>query len=336
MSQPPKPRGLGRGLSALLGDDEVASAVTPTAPAPPAAVPTASSSAPTVSAPAASADGGEPARAAANRTPITLPIGQLKPGKMQPRTSFEGIEALVESVKEYGLLQPILVRPLRDAADSYEIIAGERRWRAAQKAQLHDVPVVIRTIDDLDALQIGLVENLQRSDLTAIDEAQGYKRLIDEYKHTQEDIARMMGRSRPHVANTIRLLDLPPAVQEMVRDGQLTAGLGRALIGVPDPLAMAKQAVAEKLSVRDLERLAGDTKKKAKGLAGGGAGKGRPGAAGGSPKTADTRALEKRLEEALGLKVDLTLRGLGEQSVLTLEIRDFDQLDTVVDKLTRR
>jgi len=330
MSQPPKPRGLGRGLSALLGDDEVASAVTPAAPAPLAA---SQSPTPAVAAPAASTDG-EPARSAANRMPITLPIGQLKPGKMQPRTSFEGIEALVESVKEYGLLQPILVRPLRDAADSYEIIAGERRWRAAQKAQLHDVPVVIRTIDDLDALQIGLVENLQRSDLTAIDEAQGYKRLIDDYKHTQEDIARMMGRSRPHVANTIRLLDLPPAVQEMVRDGQITAGLGRALIGVPDPLAMAKQAVAEKLTVRDLERLAGDTKRKAKG--GGGAGKGKSGAASGSPKTADTRALEKRLEEALGLKVDLTLRGLGEQSVLTLEIRDFDQLDTVVDKLTRR
>jgi ParB family chromosome partitioning protein len=331
MSQPPKPRGLGRGLSALLGDDEVASAVTPAAPAPQAA-----SQAPTPAAvpPAASTDG-EPARSAANRVPITLPIGQLKPGKMQPRTSFEGIEALVESVREYGLLQPILVRPLRDAADSYEIIAGERRWRAAQKAQLHDVPVVIRSIDDMDALQIGLVENLQRSDLTAIDEAQGYRRLIDEYKHTQEDIARMMGRSRPHVANTIRLLDLPPTVQDMVRDGQLTAGLARALIGVPDPLGMAKQAITEKLTVRDLERLAGATKKTAKGGSGG-AGKSKAGSSGGSPKTADTRALEKRLEEALGLKVDLTLRGLGEQSVLTLEIRDFDQLDTVVDKLTRR
>lgn len=326
MSQPPKPRGLGRGLSALLGDDDVASAVTPAAPAAPA---------PAVVAPAASTDN-DSVRPAANRTPITLPIGQLKPGKMQPRTSFDGIEALVESVREYGLLQPILVRPLPGAADSYEIIAGERRWRAAQKAQLHDVPVVIRTIDDMDALQIGLVENLQRSDLTAIDEAVGYRRLIDEYKHTQEDIARMMGRSRPHVANTLRLLDLPPAVQDMVRDGQLTAGLGRALIGVPDPLAMAKQAIAEKLTVRDLERLAGETRKIAKGGGGTGAGKGKAGAAGGSPKTADTRALEKRLEEALGLKVDLTLRGLGEQSVLTLEIRDFDQLDTVVDKLTRR
>ncbi len=250
---------------------------------------------------------------------------------MQPRTSFEGIEMLVESVKEYGLLQPILVRPLRDAADSYEIIAGERRWRAAQKAQLHDVPVVIRSIDDRDALQIGLVENLQRSDLTAIDEAQGYKRLIEDYSHTQEDIARMMGRSRPHVANTLRLLDLPPAVQEMVRDGDLSAGQARTLIGVPDPLAMAQRAVAEKLTVRDLERLTAETRKPTKG----GGSKSSPAAAA-APKSADTRALEKRIEEALGLKADLTLRGLGEQSMLTLEIRDFDQLDTVVDKLTRR
>lgn len=327
MSQAPKPRGLGRGLSALLGDDEVASAVTPAAPAgSPAPAPAPAQAGPTET---------EPPRAATGKlSPLTLPIGQLKPGRMQPRTSFEGIEMLVESVREYGLLQPILVRPLRDAADGYEIIAGERRWRAAQKAQLHDVPVVIRTIDDHDALQIGLVENLQRSDLTAIDEAQGYKRLIDEYGHTQEELARMMGRSRPHIANTLRLLDLPPPAQEMVRNGALSAGQARTLIGVPDPLAMAQRAVAEKLSVRDLERLASDTRNKAKPS---GAGKTKAGgAASGAGKSADTKALEKRLEEALGLKVDLTLRGLGEQSVLTLEIRDFDQLDTVVDKLTRR
>ncbi|HQS15896.1 ParB/RepB/Spo0J family partition protein [Reyranella sp.] len=324
MTQAPKPRGLGRGLSALLGDDEVAAAVTP-----PPATPSASPQ-PVVVTPESGAV--ENARPSPNKTPLTLPIGQLKPGKMQPRTSFEGIEMLVESVKEYGLLQPILVRPLRDSADSYEIIAGERRWRAAQKAQLHDVPVVIRSIDDRDALQIGLVENLQRSDLTAIDEAQGYKRLIEDYSHTQEDIARMMGRSRPHVANTLRLLDLPPAVQEMVRDGDLSAGQARTLIGVPDPLAMAQRAVAEKLTVRDLERLTGETKKTAKG----GGSKASPAAGGAAPKSADTRALEKRIEEALGLKADLTLRGLGEQSMLTLEIRDFDQLDTVVDKLTRR
>jgi len=329
MSQSPKPRGLGRGLSALLGDDDVVSAVTPAAPAPPSAPQSLSSPA---SSPVATADT-EASRPAANRTPLTLPIGQLKPGKMQPRTSFEGIEALVESVREYGLLQPILVRPLRDAADSYEIIAGERRWRAAQKAQLHDVPVVIRSIDDRDALQIGLVENLQRSDLTSIDEALGYKRLIAEYDHTQEDIARMMGKSRPHVANTIRLLDLPPEVQEMVREGDLSAGQARTLIGVPDPLAMARRVVEEKLTVRDIERLAGNTKKQAKA---GGVAKAKADAGGTAPKSADTRALEKRIEEALGLKADLKLRGRGEQSVLSLEILDFDQLDTVVDKLTRR
>jgi ParB family chromosome partitioning protein len=327
MSQAPKPRGLGRGLSALLGDDEVAAAVASPAPA--------GSPAPTPSPVQAEVPEPEPPRAASGKlAPLTLPIGRLKPGKMQPRTSFEGIEMLVESVREYGLLQPILVRPLRDAADTYEIIAGERRWRAAQKAQLHDVPVVIRPIDDHDALQIGLVENLQRSDLTAIDEAQGYKRLIDEYGHTQEELARMMGRSRPHIANTLRLLDLPAPVQEMVRDGALSAGQARTLVGVPDPLAMAQRALAEKLSVRDLERLAGETKPKSKA---GGAGRTKADvASSGAAKSADTRALEKRLEEALGLKVDLTLRGLGEQSVLTLEIRDFDQLDTVIDRLTRR
>ena len=218
MSQPPKPpnqkpRGLGRGLSALLGDEEVAASVAPAPPLP-----------------------DYPSREIANtyapnRPPLTLPIGQLKPGKMQPRTSFEGIETLVESVKEFGLLQPILVRPLRDAADTYEIIAGERRWRAAQRAQLHDVPVVIRSIGDMDALQIGLIENLQRADLTAIDEAQGYRRLMDEFTQTQDDVAKTVGKSRPHVANTLRLLDLPSSVQEMVRLGQLSAGIARIHAG---------------------------------------------------------------------------------------------------------
>lgn len=327
MSQPPKPRGLGRGLSALLGDDEVASAVAATPAAPPAAAPAAPKIAPLPEYPSK-----EIANTyAPNRPPLTLPIGQLKPGKMQPRTSFEGIEALVESVKEFGLLQPILVRPLRDAADTYEIVAGERRWRAAQRAQLHDVPVVIRSISDMDSLQIGLVENLQRSDLTAVDEAQGYQRLIDDYSHTQEDIARMMGKSRPHIANTLRLLDLPASVQEMIRVGHLSAGQGRALVGVPDPVAMAQRAFEEKLTVRELEKLSGTEKRGAKAPAGPG---GKPSSA--APKSADTRALEKRIEEALGIKADLKLKGLGEQSLLTLEIRDFDQLDNVVARLTRR
>ncbi len=313
MSQPPKPplqkpRGLGRGLSALLGDDEIATTVASpaAAPAPPQ----------------------EPPGAAANRPPLTLPIGRLKPGRMQPRTSFEGIEALAESIKELGLLQPILVRPSRDPGDNYEIVAGERRWRAAQKAQLHDVPVVVRTIDDVDALQIGLVENLQRSDLTPIDEAAGYKALIEDHRHTQEDLARLVGKSRSHIANTMRLLDLPGPVQEMIRQGRLSAGQGRALVGVPDPAAMAQRAVEEHLTVRDLERLGGQQKQAARTKAG-------RSSAPEATKSADTRALEKRIEEALGLKATLSTRG-GEKTALTLEIADYDQLDTVVEKLTRR
>jgi ParB family chromosome partitioning protein len=307
MSQPPKPRGLGRGLSALLGDVEVAATVAPPAQAEAAA-------------PAA--------RPAPVRAPLTLPIGQLKAGRMQPRTTFEDMDALVDSVKEFGLLQPILVRPVAGQADSYEIVAGERRWRAAQKAQLHEVPVVVRSMGDQDALQLGLVENLQRADLTPIDEALGYRRLSEDFKQTQEDISRTVGKSRPHVANTLRLLELPGAVQEMVRRAELTAGQARALIGLPDPLVVAQRAVDEKLSARDLERLGGELKPKGKG--------GRPKTTGSTSKSADTKALEKRIEEALGLKADLKLRGLGEQSLLTLEIRDFDQLDTVVERLTRR
>lgn len=309
MSQLPKsplhkPRGLGRGLSALLGDEDVAA---------------------TVASPAADVATPEAPRPASNRAPLTLPIGHLKPGRMQPRTTFDDMEALVASVKEFGLLQPILVRPIAGQSDAYEIVAGERRWRAAQKAQLHDVPVVVRSMDDRDALQLGLIENLQRADLTAIDEAQGYRRLMEDFGQTQEEIAATVGKSRPHVANTVRLLDLPPPVQNMVKTGQLSAGQARALVGVPDPLGMAQRAAGEKLTVRELERLGGALKHKSRGTRQ----KAEP------SKSADTRALEKRIEEALGLKADLKLRGLGEQCVLTLEIRDFDQLDTVVGRLTR-
>ncbi|MGD9884271.1 MAG: ParB/RepB/Spo0J family partition protein [Reyranella sp.] len=316
MSQPPKARGLGRGLSALLGDDDVATAVAP--------VP----AQPTNEAPAAA----HASAFVSSRPPTTLPVGQLRPGKMQPRTSFDGIEVLVDSIKEFGLLQPILVRPAGGQPDSYEIVAGERRWRAAQKAQLHEVPVVVRTMGDLDALQLGLIENLQRTDLSAIDEARGYRRLMMDFTQTQEDVAKVVGKSRPHVANTLRLLELPVPVQEMVQRGELSAGQARTLIGVPDALALAKRAAEEKLSVRELERLRSEAAAPAP-AAGGRAGKA---AAAAGPKSADTRALERRIEEALGLKADLRLRGLGEQSVLTLEIRDFDQLDSVVDKLTRR
>jgi ParB family chromosome partitioning protein len=304
MSLPPKSRGLGRGLSALLGDQDVAAAMTSPA-----------------------AESGTPPRPP-SRSPMTLPTAQLRAGKYQPRTTFENIEVLVDSVRQFGLLQPILVRPIVGTPDAYEIIAGERRWRAAQKAQLHEVPVVIRSLDDLDTLQLALVENLQRADLTAIDEAQGYRRLIDDFKQTQEDVARTMGKSRPHVANTLRLLELPETVREMIRRDEISAGHGRALLSFPDPEAMAKRVVAEKLNVRDLEHLAsGERLKKSSG--------GKKGAPAGETKSADTRALEKRLEEALGLKIALTARG-GEKTLLTLEIDNYDQLDTVVDRLTRR
>ena len=306
MSQPLKSRGLGRGLSALLGDQDVAAAV---------------------AAPSPDADRKEAAPPGpANRPPLSLPISHLRPGKMQPRTTFEGLETLVESVRAFGLLQPILVRPVAGETDAYEIVAGERRWRAAQQAQLHEVPVVVRGLGDQDALQLGLIENLQRSDLTAIDEAQGYRRLIQEFSQTQDEIAKTVGKSRPHIGNTLRLLELPDAVQDMVRRSDLSAGQARALIGLPDPLTMAKRAVDEKLTVRDLERLSGELKQTPKTRTP------KPEAS----KSADTRALERRIEEALGLKADLKLRGLGEQCLLTLQIRDFDQLDTVVERLTRR
>ena len=193
---------------------------------------------------------------------------------------------------------------------------------------MHEVPVVIRTLDDLDALQLALVENLQRADLSPVDEAQGYRRLMADFNQTQDEIAHTMGRSRPHIANTLRLLDLPEGVREMIRRDEISAGHGRQLLTFPDPEAMAERVVAEKLSVRDLEKLAaGERLKKA----GGGAKK--PAAS--ASKSADTKALEKRIEEALGLKASLS-EGGGEKTVLTLHIDNFDQLDSVVERLTRR
>jgi ParB family chromosome partitioning protein len=315
MSQPPKPRGLGRGLSALLGDEDVAAAVAP------ASQSAAASSAPEVA----------PRTASPSRAPFTLPTAQLRAGKFQPRTVFEDKDGLVDSVRQFGLLQPILVRPVMGDPGTYEIIAGERRWRAAQKAQLHEVPVVVRTLDDLDALQLALIENLQRTDLSPIDEAVGYRRLMDQFNQTQEEVAATMGRSRPHIANTLRLLDLPEEVRDLVKRGDLSAGQGRTLLGFPDPMLMAQRAVEEKLSVRELERLAAGARSSA-----GKAKAGKPAKTGEGTKTADTKALERRIEEVLGLKASLALRGLGEQSVLTLEIRDYDQLDLVVERLTRR
>jgi ParB family chromosome partitioning protein len=315
MTQAPKPRGLGRGLSALLGDEEVAATVAPT-PAPAPVLQPVAATAPATVRPTA-------------RTQLTLPTAELRAGKYQPRTTFEGLDTLIDSVKQYGLLQPILVRPIRGESNAYEIIAGERRWRAAQKAQLHEVPVVIRSLDDLDALQLALVENLQRSDLTPIDEAMGYRRLMEDFHQTQEQVAETVGKSRPHVANTLRLLDLPDAVRELVQQEKISAGIARSLLAFDDPAAMAERALREKLTVRDLEALARGERPTPH------IRKGKAKAAVGT-KSNDTRALEKRIEEAMGLKASLSMTGKGEQTLLTLEIETYEQLDDVVERLTRR
>jgi len=209
--------GLGRGLSALIGEEAV------------------------------------PTRGEAKAT-RTLPTAFLKPNRFQPRKTFspDDLHDLTESVREKGILQPILVRPL--SGDSYEIVAGERRWRAAQQAQLHDVPVVVREMSDGEALELAIVENVQRADLNAIEEAAGYHELMDRFGYTQERIAKDVGKSRSHVANTLRLLRLPESVKAMLRDGRLTAGHARTLLNVDDPEARAREIVESALNVREAEQ----------------------------------------------------------------------------------
>lgn len=293
-----KRRNLGRGLSALLGDSGVAAA-------------------------AAAAQNPNTATAAGKPAGLrTLPIGQLQPGKFQPRRQFDeaAIADLVESVRTKGVLQPILVRPYQGA---YEIIAGERRWRAAQRAQLHEVPVIIRELTDKEALEVALVENLQRQDLTALEEAEGYRRLVEEFEHTQEELAKAVGKSRSHVANMMRLLALPDPVKALLDDGKLSAGHARALLTAGDPVGLAQQVVDKQLNVRQTEKLAAEGGKPK------GAG-GRP--AKGSDKDADTAALERDLTEALGVKVTITAQGRGGE--LTIHYGSLEQLDDILSRLT--
>lgn len=295
-----KRRNLGRGLSALLGDSGVAAA-------------------------AAVLEGGNAApAAAASRGLRTLAVSQLKPGKFQPRRQFEeeAIADLVESVREKGILQPILVRPLDGG---FEIIAGERRWRAAQRAQLHDVPVIIREFTDKEALEVALVENLQRQDLSPLEEADGYRRLMDEFEHTQEELAKAVGKSRSHVANMIRLLALPDPIKAMVEAKQITAGHARALLTAADPLALAREVVDKQLNVRQTEKLA-QGEAKAKGAGGGG----RPATS--EHKDADTAALERDLAELLGVRV--TLKSLGKGGELTIHYGSLEQLDDILSRLS--
>jgi ParB family chromosome partitioning protein len=283
MSEPR--RGLGRGLSALL--DEAAAA------------------------------GDGPGHGGRE-----VPIEQIHPNAAQPRIDFneDGLLRLAESIRDKGVLQPILVRPSPERPGDYQIVAGERRWRAAQAAGLASVPIVLRDVDDFEALEIAIIENVQRSDLNPIEEASGYQALVDRFGRTQEAVAAGVGRSRSHIANTLRLLDMPAPIVEMLRQGRLSAGHARAVATAPNPIALAHQVVARGLSVRAAEALG----RRALAEAGRGA-KPRPG------KDADTRALEGELAQALGLSVEIAHK--GGRGAVTIRYSSLEQLEHVCRRL---
>ncbi len=293
MTQPDdKKRKLGRGLSALLGDS-----------------------------------GMEYPTLDKARSTKTVAIEFLQPGKFQPRHIMddEKIDELSRSISEKGILQPLLVRRLGDirGTDAYEIIAGERRWRAAQKAKLHEVPVIIKDLNDQETLEIALVENLQRQDLSPLEEAKGYQRLMDEFTHTQEDLAKAMGKSRSHVANTMRLLSLPNALKKMIDAGQLSAGHGRALLTADDPRMLAKIILKQGLNVRQTENLVKQ----------GNSGRSKPSTQA-AAKDPDTLILERDMSDLLGLKVNIRFKdGCGS---LTVHYTNLGQLDNVLARLSHR
>ncbi|GAB4362999.1 MAG: ParB/RepB/Spo0J family partition protein [Kiloniellaceae bacterium] len=265
------------------------------------------------------------------RSTKTVPIEHLRPGRFQPRHRFDeaAVNALADSIRAQGILQPILVRRDPEHPNGFEIVAGERRWRAAQIAKLHEVPVVIRELTDAQSLELAIVENVQRQDLTPLEEAEGYKRLIDDFQHTQEDLARTLGKSRSHIANTLRLLSLPAGVKEMLEEGKLTAGHARTLIGCDEAEALAKQMISRGLNVRQAEKLVQHAKA-------GGAGPARKAAAKDDddhPKDTDTLALERDLTALLGLKVSIRFQGTGGS--LTIHYKTLEQLDDVLHRLNQ-
>jgi ParB family chromosome partitioning protein len=283
-----RPTGLGRGLSALLGEQVREEPVGPT---------------------------GE-------RSPgvRTVAISEIEPHPEQPRRHFDddALDELARSIEARGLIQPIVVRPWQGG---YQIVAGERRWRAAQRAHLHQVPVIVRDFDEAETLELALVENIQREDLNAIEEAEAYRKLIDRFGHSQEELGRIVHKSRSHIANLLRLLDLPQLVRTMLADGKLSMGHARALITAPDPTALAVQVVERGLSVRETERLAQEA---------------RPAAArqphAGKEGDADIAALERQLGDILGLKVRIAYaKGSGS---VTLGFSSLDQLDLICQRLT--
>jgi ParB family chromosome partitioning protein len=259
-----------------------------------------------------------------------LPTGSLRPNARNPRREFPNTELdeLAASLRERGIIQPIVVRAARGVADGYEIVAGERRWRAAQRAGLHEVPVVVIEATDAEALQLAIIENVQRADLNPLEEAEGYRALMDEFGNSQEDIARIVGKSRSYVANTLRLLKLSDAVKAYIHSGKLTAGHARMLVGEPNADELAEEIVARELNVRQVEAMARERAAKS--------GKqqtsGRK-ARGSTAKTADMLAFEKRVSDATGLVVSIDHH--HDHGTLSIRYRSLEQLDDLVQRLVR-
>ena len=295
---PNKPAsGLGRGLQALLGEQ----AAVPAAPA------------------------GEAAPARSGGGVREIEIGRIRPNPEQPRVQFkeETIDELADSIAERGILQPILLRP---HGDGFEIVAGERRWRAAQRARLHTIPAIVREIDDSTAAEIALIENVQREDLNAIEEAEGYRQLIERHGHTQENIAKLVHKSRSHVANLLRLLDLPDFVRQSLLRGDISMGHARAVATAPDPEELTREIIARGLSVRQAEQRARAEKP------GTGQDVARSPARNFQGVDADVVALERQLGDTLGLKVQIAHN--GQKGVVTLNYSSLDQLDMICQRLT--
>ncbi|HEV3159430.1 MAG TPA: ParB/RepB/Spo0J family partition protein [Xanthobacteraceae bacterium] len=259
-----------------------------------------------------------------------LPTAALRPNPRNPRRAFPNAELdeLVASLRERGIIQPIVARPVQGAADVYEIIAGERRWRAAQRAGLHEVPVVIIEATDAEALQLAIIENVQRADLNPLEEAEGYRALIEEFGNSQDEIAKIVGKSRSHVANTLRLLKLPETIKSYIHSGKLFAGHARMLIGQPDAERLAEEIVTHGLNVRQVESLAREAAER------GGKSRGARAVRRGAGKNANLVALEKRISDALGLAVSINEAKRG--GVLTIRYRSLDQLDDVLRRLEKR
>lgn len=285
-------RGLGRGLSALLGESE--------------------------------AEGAEGEAAGAREIPLEL----IRRNPDQPRRHFAeaDLEELTESIREKGVLQPVLLRPAPGIAGEYQLVAGERRWRASQRAGLRAIPAVVRELDDQQVLEIAIVENVQRADLNPLEEAQSYKALIDRFGRTQEAVAQVVGKSRPHVANALRLLSLPEAVLALLQEGALSAGHARALVGADDPAGLARLVIAKGLNVRDTEALAKRAARED--------GAPRPAKpARPAAKDADTLSLENDLSSVLGLDVEILDR--GGRGELRISYETLEQLDDLCRRLTR-